>query len=205
MPVRMLASATRAARDTAFDTVGQLTRRTPVLVHTVDLRPQLAVLGRIAQSGLLDPDGPLDRLLSRGGLLERLVDEEGVLEKVLEKGGPLDRLLAEGGVLDQIAVKDGLVERAIISGGPVDRLLADDGLVATVAERDVIGRLVALLHTLERFGPAVDRIVPTLDALNSTATSLQDMLNPANAVNDFVARIPMLRRKPATEIVVATR
>lgn len=198
LPFRMVISASRAVRETALSTALELSQRSSVTVHAVDFRPQMGVLQRIIMSGMLDPDGPLDRLLSKGGLLERLVDENGVLEKVIEIGGPLDRLLVKGGVLDQLAVEGGMVERAIEVDGPVDRLLARDGLVSKVAERDVIGRLVSLLETLERFGPAVDRIVPALDALNSTAATLQDLASPANAVNDLVSRLPIRRRKTVT-------
>ncbi|MBB3039513.1 hypothetical protein [Hoyosella altamirensis] len=164
-PIRVVESVTRAARETASSAVSDFGNRASETASAVDVRGQLSVLQHIIQSGMLDPNGPLDRMLQRGGLLERLAHEDGVLERIIEHDGPLDRLL----------------ER--------------EGLLSKMTERDTLERLIALTDTLDRLGPALDRIGPALDALNTRIATLQELVAPGGAVGDFVARFPLRRRK----------
>lgn len=162
-PVRFVETAARAARESA----GTAAHKASDVVHAADVRAQLQVLNNIVQSGILDPDGPLDRMVGKGGLLLRLAEQDGVLERIIERDGPLDRLL----------------ER--------------DGLLATITERDTLERLIALSETLDKLGPALDRIGPALDALNARIATLQELMLPGGAVGDLVAKLPLRRRKTA--------
>jgi hypothetical protein len=164
-PIRMAETFVRVARDTAAATASDLASKATETAQAVDVRGQLQVINNIVQSGILDPGGPLDRMVGKGGLLLRLAEEDGVLERIIERDGPLDRLL----------------ER--------------EGLLAKVTEREMLERLIALSETLDKLGPALDRIGPALDALNSRIATLQDLMHPGGAVGDLVARIPRRRRK----------
>lgn len=167
VPLRAAESIAATARETAAYAITGISSRATETVNTVDVRGQLSVLQHIVQSGMLDPNGPVDRLLQRGGLLEQLAREDGVVERLIERDGPLDRLL----------------ER--------------EGLLAKVTERDTLERLIALTDTLDRLGPALDRIGPALDMLNARIATLQDLVAPGTTVGDLVARFPFRRRPPA--------
>lgn len=164
-PIRFVETAARAARESAGQTATGIASKATDAVHAADIRAQLQVLNNIVQSGILDPDGPLDRMVGKGGLLLRLAEEDGVLERIIERDGPLDRLLERG------------------------------GLLANLTERGTLERLIALSETLDKLGPALDRIGPALDALNNRIATLQDLMSPGGAVGDLVAKLPLRRRK----------